>query len=185
MSTRAVRNRSAPMPSARWPNRFDSNTPPPASGRNATVIATCTTITVVQNPPNRSPERAALSLRSASCTLRFVTRSAGRMPTIAAPNRVSTAAYSTVFSERPSSIQYGVASPAENIAMPERSAMRATTSPTIAATPVSTSASTNSCDDDARAARAERVAHRDLPAARRGAREHERRDVRADDRRAA
>ena len=46
------------------------------------MIAICTTITVVQKPPNRSPERAAPSLRSASCTLRFVTRRAGRMPMI-------------------------------------------------------------------------------------------------------
>jgi hypothetical protein len=91
MSTLAVRYRSAPIPSARCRNRLDSKTPPPAMGRSATVIATCTTITVVQKPPKRSPERAAPSLRSASCTLRRVTRSAGRMPMMAAPRSVSSA----------------------------------------------------------------------------------------------
>ncbi len=144
MPTLAVMYRSAPMPSALCRNRLDSNTPPAASGRNATVIATCTTITVVQTPPNRSPERAAPSLRSASCTFRFVTRSAGRIPMIAAPNSVSIAVYTTVFHDRLSLIQNGIPSLAASRLTPQRSETFARSSPTNAATPTSTSASMNS-----------------------------------------
>ncbi len=57
MSTLAVRYRSAPIPSALCRKRFDSNTPPAASGRNATVIATCTTITA--GPEAAEPEPGA------------------------------------------------------------------------------------------------------------------------------
>ena len=64
------------------------------------------------------PERAALSLRSASCTLILVTRSAGSTPMIAAPQSVSSAAYSIVFHDSPSSIQKGIASLPASRAIP-------------------------------------------------------------------
>ena len=109
------------------------------------MIATCTTITVVQNAPNRSPEPAAFSLRSASWTLIRVIRSAGRIPTTAAPNSVSSAAYSTVFHDTLSVIQNGRASLPASRLNPQRSENFAMTSPSIAATAARTSASANSC----------------------------------------
>ena len=63
-----------------------------ASGSSATVIATCTTITVVHTPPKRRLAFAACSRRSESWTLSLVTRSAGSTPTITAATSVSSPA---------------------------------------------------------------------------------------------
>ena len=152
-----------------------------AAGSNATVSATCATISSVHSRPIciREPLPGD-SPCSPACTWRPVALSAGTTPTIAAASSVSADDIDQAVGRKLQATSRTAAGrPIDSDR--RRSSCRSDTDsrpmPSAAATPASISASTNNCADDAAAAGAERAAHGDFALAGRGARIDEDRHV--------
>jgi hypothetical protein len=114
------------------------------AGRTATVIATCATISAVQDGPSFMPAPEAAKCCRLPYARRPVAFSAGTRPTSAPPRSVNTPTYASSPGDTPRWNQNG-APPWVSSCSTQPSARPASDNPTTAATAQRTSASTNSC----------------------------------------